>query len=85
MTILGAIVIGLIVGAIARLIVPGRHPRGLVVTAIVGICGSLLATIAERAVGWSAHGLAPFIPSVVGAVVLLLALQALGRGSTLRS
>lgn len=85
MFIVWAIVVGLIVGAIARLIVPGKHPRGLIVTAVVGICGSLLATIAERAAGWSAHGLAPFVPSVIGAVVLLLALQALGGRGTVRS
>lgn len=85
MGLLEAIAVGLVIGVIARLIVPGRHPRGLVVTAIVGICGSLLATIAERAAGWSSHGLAPFIPSVIGAVVLLLALQAMGGRGSLRS
>lgn len=82
MWLLGALLIGLVVGAIARLIVPGRHPRGLIVTMIIGIAGSFLATIGERAAGWSANGLAPFIPSVIGAVVLLLALQALGTRSS---
>jgi uncharacterized membrane protein YeaQ/YmgE (transglycosylase-associated protein family) len=81
MWLLEAIVIGLVIGAIARLIVPGRHPRGLIVTVVIGIAGSMLATIAERAAGSpSAH--AGFLASVVGAVVLVLALQALGSRSS---
>ena len=44
MWLLEAILVGLIVGAIARLLVPGRHPRGLIVTVIVGIAGSVIAT-----------------------------------------
>ena len=81
MWLLEALVVGLVVGAIARLIVPGRHPRGLIVTMVIGIAGSFLATIAERAAGSSsAH--AGFLASVVGAVVLVLALQALGTRSS---
>ena len=44
MWLLEAILVGLVVGAIARLLVPGRHPRGLIVTVIVGIAGSVIAT-----------------------------------------
>jgi uncharacterized membrane protein YeaQ/YmgE (transglycosylase-associated protein family) len=82
MWIVWAIVIGLIVGAIARLIVPGRHPRGLIVTVVIGVAGSVVATIAGKAAGFYHGGQsAGFLASIVGAVVLLLALQAIaGRG-----
>jgi uncharacterized membrane protein YeaQ/YmgE (transglycosylase-associated protein family) len=78
MNIVEAILVGLVVGALARLIVPGRHPRGLLVTVVVGIAGSVLATIAGRSAGFYHGGQrAGFLAAVVGAVVLLLALQAL--------
>jgi len=82
MWIIWAILVGLIVGAIARLVVPGRHPRGLIVTVVIGIAGSVLSTAAGKAAGWYHGGQsAGFLASIVGAVVLLLALQALsGRG-----
>jgi uncharacterized membrane protein YeaQ/YmgE (transglycosylase-associated protein family) len=74
--------VGLIVGAIARLVVPGRHPTGLIVTAVVGIAGSVIATVGGKAAGFYHSGQsASFLASIVGAVVLLLLLQALsGRG-----
>jgi uncharacterized membrane protein YeaQ/YmgE (transglycosylase-associated protein family) len=82
MWIVEAIVIGLIVGWIARLLVPGKHPTGLIVTAIVGIAGSVIATAGGKAAGIYHGGQsASFLASIVGAVVLLLCLQALsGRG-----
>jgi uncharacterized membrane protein YeaQ/YmgE (transglycosylase-associated protein family) len=82
MWILEAIVIGLIVGWIARVLVPGKHPTGLVITAIVGIAGSVIATVGGKAAGIYHSGQsASFLASIVGAVVLLLCLQALsGRG-----
>jgi uncharacterized membrane protein YeaQ/YmgE (transglycosylase-associated protein family) len=82
MWILEAVIIGLIVGFIARLAVPGKHPTGLIVTAVIGIAGSVIATAVGKAAGWYHSGQsASFLASIVGAVVLLLALQALsGRG-----
>ena len=82
MWIVEAIIIGLIVGFIARLVVPGKHPTGLIVTAVIGIAGSVIATAAGKAAGWYHTGQsASFLASIVGAIVLLLALQALsGRG-----
>jgi uncharacterized membrane protein YeaQ/YmgE (transglycosylase-associated protein family) len=82
MWIVGAIIVGLIVGAIARLVVPGRHPTGLIVTAVLGIAGSVIATVGGKAAGFYHSGQsASFLASIVGAVVLLLLLQALsGRG-----
>lgn len=79
MWIVWAALVGLIVGAIARLIVPGDHPRGVLVTVVIGVAGSELATLFGRLVGW--HGSAGLIGSIIGAVVLLLALQALGGRS----
>ena len=82
MWIIEAIIIGLIVGFIARLAVPGKHPTGLIVTAAIGIAGSVIATAAGKAAGWYHSGQsASFLASVIGAIVLLLVLQALsGRG-----
>lgn len=82
MWIIEAIIIGLIVGFIARLAVPGKHPAGLIVTAAIGIAGSVIATAAGKAAGWYHSGQsASFLASIIGAIVLLLVLQALsGRG-----
>jgi uncharacterized membrane protein YeaQ/YmgE (transglycosylase-associated protein family) len=81
MWIVWAALIGLIVGAIARMIVPGDHPRGVLVTIVIGVVGAEIATLFGHAVGW--HGSAGFFGSIIGAVVLLLVLQALsGRSRT---
>ena len=82
MWIVEAIIVGLIVGFIARLAVPGKHPTGLIVTAVIGIAGSVIATAVGKAAGWYHSGQsASFLASIVGAIVLLLTLQALsGRG-----
>ena len=78
MWIIWAALVGLVVGAIARLLTPGRHPHGIVVTMVVGIAGSVIATIGGRAAGFYHSGQrAGFIASILGAIVLLLALQAL--------
>jgi uncharacterized membrane protein YeaQ/YmgE (transglycosylase-associated protein family) len=83
MWIVEAIIVGLIVGFIARLAVPGKHPTGLVVTAVIGIAGSVIATGAGKAAGWYHSGQsASFLASIVGAIVLLLALQAISGRRT---
>ena len=80
MQIVWAIVVGLVIGLVARLIVPGKHPRGIIVTAVVGVAGSVVATIAGREAGFYHGGQRAGLPaSIVGAVVLLLALQAISR------
>jgi len=72
MWIIWAIIIGLIVGAVAKLIMPGRDPGGIIVTALLGIGGSLLATWIGQAVGWYGPDQgAGFIASVVGAIIVL--------------
>jgi uncharacterized membrane protein YeaQ/YmgE (transglycosylase-associated protein family) len=81
--IVEAIIVGLIVGFIARLAVPGKHPTGLIVTAVIGIAGSVIATAVGKAAGWYHSGQsASFLASIVGAIVLLLALQALSGRRT---
>ena len=73
MSILGTIVIGLIVGFIARAIKPGDDKLGWIKTAVLGIAGSFLATYAGQAMGlYKAGTTAGWIASVVGAVVLLV-------------
>jgi uncharacterized membrane protein YeaQ/YmgE (transglycosylase-associated protein family) len=73
MGILWTIIIGLIVGAIAKLIMPGRDPGGFIVTILLGIAGALVAGWIGRALNWYAEGQpAGFIASVIGAILLLL-------------
>lgn len=65
-------IIGLIIGAIAKFIMPGKDPGGIIVTMLLGIAGSLLAGWLGRAVGWYREDQAAgFIASVIGAIILL--------------
>ena len=73
MSIIGTILIGLIVGALAKFLMPGRDPGGWIVTILLGLAGSFLAHFVGRGIGWYGEGdPAGFIASVVGAVALLL-------------
>lgn len=72
MSFIIAIVMGLIIGAIAKFIMPGRDPGGIIVTCLIGIVGSLLATWLGQQLGWYAPGEgAGFIGGIVGAIILL--------------
>lgn len=72
MGILATIVVGFIVGLIARAIMPGDQKLGLIMTTLLGIAGSLLASYGGAAVGLYAPGTpAGWIASVVGAIVVL--------------
>jgi uncharacterized membrane protein YeaQ/YmgE (transglycosylase-associated protein family) len=72
MGILGWIVFGLVVGAIAKLLMPGRDPGGIIVTMVLGIVGALLGGFVGRALGmYGANESAGFIMALVGAVVVL--------------
>ena len=72
MGIIGTIVVGLIVGALARLVLPGEQKMGWILTCLLGIAGSLVAGYAGQSLGWYAVGeAAGWIASVVGAAVLL--------------
>ena len=87
MGIIGWIILGLLAGLIAKAILPGEQPGGIIVAALVGIAGALIAGFIAQAVGfgdpideffdWST-----WIAAIVGAVVLLLIWQAIaGEGS----
>jgi uncharacterized membrane protein YeaQ/YmgE (transglycosylase-associated protein family) len=79
--VIGWIIFGLIVGAIAKLLMPGRDPGGFVITILLGIAGALLGGFLGRAMGWYNEGdSAGFLMSLVGAVVLLAIYRmAIGR------
>jgi uncharacterized membrane protein YeaQ/YmgE (transglycosylase-associated protein family) len=65
-------IIGLIVGAIAKLIMPGKDPGGIIITMLLGIAGALLASWIGQAVHWYRPGQgAGFIASIIGALILL--------------
>ena len=67
------ILIGFIVGLVARALMPGPNPMGFILTTILGVVGALVATFVGQGLGWYAEGSgAGFIASVVGAMILLL-------------
>lgn len=72
MGLIWAAVVGLIVGALAKFIFPGKDPGGIVVTIIIGIVGALLAGFLGRMLGWYAPGEGVgLIASVFGALLVL--------------
>ena len=72
MTIIWAIIIGFIVGLVAKFLTPGRDAGGFIVTALLGIVGALVATFLGQAMGIYAAGQsAGFIGAVIGAIVVL--------------
>jgi uncharacterized membrane protein YeaQ/YmgE (transglycosylase-associated protein family) len=77
---LGWIVIGLIAGAVAKFLTPGRDPSGCLVTMLIGIAGAVLAGFIGQSVGWYSPGEgAGFLAAIVGAVVILLIYRAVAR------
>jgi len=80
MSILGIILIGLVVGLIARFVTPGPNPRGIIVTIVIGVVGAVIAPYGGQALGLYQIGQpAGFFGSIVGAVVLLILLRLIGR------
>jgi uncharacterized membrane protein YeaQ/YmgE (transglycosylase-associated protein family) len=72
MHILITLLVGLIVGALAKLVMPGRDPGGVIVTMLLGVAGSFIAGAIGHSLGWYQVGDGPgIIASVLGAVVLL--------------
>jgi uncharacterized membrane protein YeaQ/YmgE (transglycosylase-associated protein family) len=70
--IIGWIVIGLLAGAIAKLLMPGKDPGGCIITILLGIAGALLAGFLGRALGWYEQNEgAGFIAAIVGAFIIL--------------
>ncbi len=82
MSIIWTILIGFVVGLLAKMLTPGRDPSGFFVTAAIGIAGSLLATFGGQALGlYNAGEPAGFIGSLVGAIVLLVIYHLVRRNS----
>ena len=72
MSIIWTVLIGLIVGIVAKFLMPGRDPGGFIITALIGIVGSVVATYIGRALGFYQAGQsAGFIAAVLGAIILL--------------
>lgn len=77
--------IGLVAGALAKLLMPGKDPGGVFVTMLLGIAGSLVAGFLGRSLGWYQEGQgAGLILSVVGAI-LLLAIYRMIKGGSART
>ncbi|HYD76712.1 GlsB/YeaQ/YmgE family stress response membrane protein [Ramlibacter sp.] len=85
MSIIGTIVVGFIVGLLARALKPGDDKLGIIMTTLLGIAGAFLARYAGMALGWYAEGEpAGWIASIVGAIVLLV-IYGMVRGRSHRS
>ena len=73
MGIIWTIVLGFVIGVIAKLVVPGKENMGFIMTILIGIAGSFLAGIIGQAIGWYRAGEgAGFIASVIVAIILLV-------------
>lgn len=83
MSFLWMLLIGLIVGAIAKFLMPGKDPGGFIVTILIGIVGALVAGFLGRSLGWYTEGQpAGFLASVVGAILLLMVYRLFTKGRT---
>ena len=72
-SILWILFIGLVIGFVAKLLMPGRDPGGCIITMLIGIAGAFIASYLGQKIGWYQPGeAASFIGSVVGAMLLLL-------------
>ena len=81
-TVLGWILFGLIVGALAKLVMPGRDPGGIIVTMLIGIAGSLLGGFIGRAMGfYGPNQAAGWLMSIVGAILVLALYRVIARRS----
>ena len=81
MGIFGTIFVGLIVGAVARFLMPGEQKMGWILTCLLGIGGSVVAGFVGQALGWYRAGQgAGWIASVVGTLVLLFVVEKLRSG-----
>ena len=78
MHIIITLLVGLVVGIIAKLVLPGRDPGGSVVTVMLGVAGSFVAGMLGHSLGWYAAGEGPgIVASVIGAVILLAIYRAI--------
>jgi len=70
MELIGQILFGLVVGILAKLLMPGRDPGGIIVTALIGMAGAFLGTLVGRTL-WGSGYAAGWIMSILGAIALL--------------
>ena len=85
MVVIGWILFGLVVGALAKLVMSGRDPGGIIVTMLLGIAGALLGGFLGRAMGLYGPGeAAGFLMSFLGAVILLMLYRMMMRRRALR-
>ena len=85
MEYLWMLIIGLIVGIVAKFLMPGKDPGGFIITILIGIVGALVAGYLGRLLGWYGAGeSAGFIASVVGAILLLFLYRLLTKNRTTR-
>lgn len=84
MNILSMVIVGLIVGALAKLVMPGRDPGGIIITIALGIAGSVLAGWLGHALGWyrtSEQG-PGIIASIIGSILILAVYRAVSGRRT---
>jgi len=80
MEIVWTLLIGLVVGIVAKALMPGRDPGGFIITALIGIAGAFIASAIGRAMGWYAQGEPAGFLAAVGGAVILLALYRMVAG-----
>jgi uncharacterized membrane protein YeaQ/YmgE (transglycosylase-associated protein family) len=80
LTLISWVVFGLIVGVLAKLLMPGRDPGGLIVTILLGIAGSVVGGFIGRSLGWYGPGqYGGWLMSIAGAMILLFAYRLIAR------
>lgn len=86
MEIIYAILIGLVVGIVAKLLMPGKDPGGFIITTLLGIAGALVAKYLGQAFHWYQPGEpAGFVASVIGAIILLVLYRVVFRRRSRRA
>jgi uncharacterized membrane protein YeaQ/YmgE (transglycosylase-associated protein family) len=86
MSIIGWILFGLIVGVVAKLIMPGPDPGGMIVTILLGIVGALIGGFIGRMLGWYGEGdPVGFFMAVIGAIVVLFGYRKISSTSQSRA
>ena len=80
MGVIGWIIFGLVVGIVAKFLIPGKDPGGFIVTILLGVAGALVGGFFGRALGWYGPGdPVGFVMAVLGAIVLLVGYRMVAR------
>jgi uncharacterized membrane protein YeaQ/YmgE (transglycosylase-associated protein family) len=80
-TIIGAIIVGAIIGALGRLLLPGKQNISLVMTILIGIVANVIVTFVVRQLGYSNNSGIAWIPLILGAIVAAILIVVYGRMS----